>query len=329
MIHPNNFHTIKPAWNKFSVAKLPVYLLSLSNCILYKTDKKWIFEAQLILALTVHLGGLALHAVYIFGVASNEALPLIPVILVYVFLASPSYMIINAYLFMLKSFSLKTSSVLNLLDQRSAPHVWSFKYKGFMVLMMVLAALQFGSLFSVTTAFFKTDIQYHMVFYFMEDKYQAQIIGRVYQAYTYYLLIYYVTFPAYTSYLCISLNKMINNLQQNMQDIVQKGGNSSIISEFDCFIKDFDQMVDTVSITNECHSVSIAWFVFLSVSQMVTWLYLEIAVNECSLSENMAFHIVLDIMSVLIVLGLVSSVYSKVQNYFQYICIVKIIEFYI
>ena len=293
-----------------------MYLLFLSNYILHKTDNKWIFTTQLILALTVHLGGLALQAVYIYGVVSNEVLSLIPKILIYVFLAGPSYQLINVYLFMLKSFSLKTPSVLNLLDQRSTPHVWSFKYKGFMALMMALAGVKFWSMYTISTSLLKTDVHYHMILYFMEGKYQAQIIGRVYQAYIKYLIFYYAIFPAYVSYLCVCLNTMINNLQQNLQEITQKG-DELIISEFECFTKDFDQMVDMVSITNDCHSVPIAWFVFLSINNMVAWLYLEIAANECSLSDDMPVHIACDAMCLLIVLGLASSVYSKVQRCLQ------------
>ena len=292
-----------------------MYLLFLSNYILYKIENKWLFATQLMLALTVHLGGLALHAVYIFGVVSNDALLLIPKLLVYLFLAGPSYQLINVYLFMLKSFSLKTSSVLNLLDQRSIPHAWSFKYKGFMVLMMALAGVKFWSMYTISTSLLKTDVHHHMIFYFMEDKYQAEIIGHAYQAYVKYLVLYYAIFPAYVSYLCLCLNTIINNLRQNLQEIAQTG-DELIISEFECFTKDFDQMVDMVSITNDCHSVTIAWFVFLSINNMVAWLYLEIAANECSLSDDIPVHIVCDGICVLIVLGLAASVYSKVQRCF-------------
>ena len=313
MIHPNNLdlHTIKPMWNKFTLAKFPVYILSLSNYILYKTDKKWIFVFQLILALTTHLVGLTLHAVYIFGIAFNEVLSSIPVILTYVFLSGPSYHIINAYLFLLKSLSLKTSYVLDLLDQTYAPHLWSFKYKVFMVFMIALAVIKFYFLYTINT-FLEKDNNYHMILSFVEDKYQAQIIGRIYQAYLRYLLLYYAICPAYISYLCISLNMMINNLQQSLQEMIKKGGNSSIISDFESFTKDFDRMVDTVSTTNECHSLTIAWFIFLSLNQMIAWLYLEIVAKECHISEYMIVYILCDAICILIVLGMAASVYTKV-----------------
>ena len=282
--------------------------------MLYKPQKNVLTVIQVVLAIITHFGGIVLTAIFIYGVLTAEPLSVIPVLLTYQMIFHPVCLSIHAYLFIFKSWSLKTSRVLRLLEQPSAPFLWSKRCKLYLMIMMGFAGINLVTTYNLMATTFQSDFPSQIIFDFVQDKTVLRILSNLLHLYIEYLSIIFSIFPAYVSYLCFNLNKFVDILQQRLQEIMQNN-NINIVAKFEQFVQKFEEMLQMISETDDCHSINISWFISVKVNLIIMWIYTGRAFKACNVLNSTPFYESCESISLFLTLLVISSVALKVNIY--------------
>ncbi len=121
----------------------------------------------------------------------------------------------------------------------------------------------------------------------------------------------YFLFPAYISGLFQEVNSALDDCSKMLQS--PKTGN------MDSFAKKFHSTVNYVSEINSVFDTNITWFVFLSTSKIVCWLYMAFMLEECigSWSFAQAGCSALTLMNLLLCLSTVNTKVHHVQFFLK------------
>ena len=298
----------------FPVSKIPLFILYLCNYMLYEPQKKCLTIIQVVLAIITHFSGITLMAIYIYGVLTAEPLLDVPVLLIYEIIFFPVCLAIHAYLFIFKSWRLKTFTVLRLLDQPSAPFLWSKSDKLYLMIMTGFAGISLVTAYKILTKLFQSDLSLKIIFHFVQYKNVPNIFSNLIHLYIVYLSIILSIFPVYLSYLCFNLNKIVDILQQRLREIMQNN-NITIVENFEQFVQKFEEMLMMISETDDCHSINIACFISVKVHCIIMWIYTGTALKACNPLQSKSFYASCDSISLLFTLLVLSSLASKVNIY--------------
>ena len=296
----------------FTSSKLPVYILYIFNWIPYKSDTSKCSYIQALIILIIHVTGVLTFFSFIYGVLSTIGQNA-PIILKYIFITLHLYYQVNTFLFMYNSWiRKKTTLILELLDQNSLPYLWPAKHKIYLFLMMLFIGGNFGSLFIFI--FYVQDYKIKkVIFSFLGDN--KDIIGYLHQIYFLYTGIFCCILPVFISYICTCLNIMIDNLKTTLK--VMENTVEISTEDFQAFLKNLDQMIDMVSMIDECFSINIGWLLTLLINNIITFLHTEILFGDCKVFIGGTFRILSDVIAAFILLISTATVYSKVTVLYQ------------
>ena len=221
-IYPKEDSRAEESLEGLAVSKLPVYTLRLFNWIplISLKEKKYAIVIYLIFTTIFHILGILFIFLNIYRVASTKYAAFVPTSMKYVLFVHGIYLLINAGLFMYRSFFTNdTGNILNFIDKKIS-NMWSLSYKSFMICifcfyLMFSIARQYAYYNNLCKDYFRKIATYH----YIENKTFRDVLFSGYYLYTAYLMTFQHLFPLFMTYLCICFRLNIISLQKYLKEI--------------------------------------------------------------------------------------------------------------
>ena len=302
----------------FVVSKFPVHILYFFIWIPKFGDKrsKCRFIFFVIFTAVIHTFGILSTILHLYGLVTNTIAHFIPAALIYVTLSYPIYLVIHATLFLYSSWNQnKTRKMLKLLDQNGVPYSWT---TGNNICSMSCALFAVSAIIARNYSYFQyiygDERRTLLVYHFVEDEKLRGHLLLVYVLYHGYLFIIYYIFPVYIFYICICLNKLINNLETLLKTMNDKDDTKN--ESFDAFAKKFNEIVNLVEATDKTYRWNIGWYIAMVVNNIICGLYSSLVFSDCYDTSAIMMPFISDIMGLFLLLVMASSVVSNVRYVF-------------
>ena len=294
------------------VSKLPVYALHIFNWIppMSLKEKKWLFVIYVIFTAIIHVLGITFICLNIYGIVSSKYIPIIPMPVRYILIVHSIYLLINAGLFMYRSFVRNhTRNILNVIDKRMSNR-WTTTHKSFMAILfcfyvMLSVARQDVYYNSLYKDYFRKILTYH----YIENQILIDVLFTGYYLYTAYLMTFHHLFPLFITYLSICFCTNINSLQQYLKEIKNDAENPN--EQFKTFTQKLNGTIDFLKAMDEAYRNNIGFFIVMSISDFIDWLYTIIVFHKCYPEAHITIIIRMLGFSILFIVA--SSIHSKVS----------------
>ena len=294
------------------VSKLPIYTFHIFNWIppMSLKDKKWLFVIYVILTAIIHVFGITFVSLSIYGIVSSKYAPIIPMPMKYVLLGYPIYLLINAGLFMYRSFCTNdTRNILKVTDERISNR-WSTTHKSFMAFLfcfyaMLSVARQHAFYINVYKDYFRKILIYH----YIENQILIDVLFTGYYLYTAYLMTFQHLFPLFITYMSICFHSNINSLQQYLKEIKINAENPN--EQFKTFTQKLNETIYYLKTMDEAYRNNIGFFIVMSIVEFINWLYTYIVFHKCYRNDNIT--ITVEMLGFLILFIMASNIHSKVS----------------
>ena len=312
-INPKEDLRIEESLRGKVASKLPVYTLRLLNWIplMSLREKKCSLVIYLIFTAIIHLSGISFIGLNIYGIVSTKYSRIVPLPLKYVLLVNAVYNLINAGLFVYRSFFTNdTRNILNFIDERIS-NMWSTTHKSFMTCLfcfclMLSVARQQAYYNNLCKDYFRKIATYH----YIKNKTLIDVLFTGYYLYTAYLMTFQHLFPLFITYLSICFRSNINSLQQYLNEI--KNDAVSSREQFRIFTEKLNEAIDFVKAMDVAFRNNIGFFIIISISDFINWLYTLIVFNKCYPEDKVT--ITTEMLGFLILFVMASSIHSKVTH---------------
>ena len=192
------------------------------------------------------------------------------------------------------------------------PFLWSKRCKLYLMIMIGFAGINLITTYRLTAPAFQSDFPVKIILYFVQNKNITRILSSLLFLYIQYVSIIFSIFPAYVTYLCFNLNKIVDILQQRLQEIMLND-NITIVAKFEQFVQKFEEMLEMISETDDCHSINIAWFIAVKVNLIIMWIYTGRAFKACNFLNSTPLYESCESISLFLTLLVISSLALKVN----------------
>ena len=246
----------------------------------------------------------------IYGIVSSKYIPIIPMPVRYILIVHSIYLLINAGLFMYRSFIRNnTRNILNVIDKRIS-NGWTTTHKSFMAFLFC---------FYVMLSFARQDVYYNslykdyfrkiLIYHYIENQTLIDILFTGCHLYTAYLMTFHHLFPLFITYLSICFCTNINSLQQCLKELKNNAENPN--EQFKTFTQKLSGTIDFLKAMDEAYRNNIGFFIVMSISDFIDWLYTIIVFHKCYPEAHV--RIIIKMLGFLILFIMASSIHSKVS----------------
>ena len=310
------FKISKEDRKRYCFSKTPVYVLYLLNWIHPMLRERNIcrYIMATIVTLIIHICGSLLVILEVYGIATSKTAQSMPIPLMYQVCSQPIFLTINSAVFLFISwFREKTKIILKMLDERQTPFCWSANYKFYILGLMCFS---FGALSLKVHVNYNNYVEYDarkiITFHFVDGYIIKNYLAHGFLIYLIYLYSICYMFPVYIAYICICLNNNITTLQCHLSKM--KDRSDDVITIFGAFVKQFNDFVSFIEKIDETYRINIGWYIMMLVSIIINSLHSTILFVKCYSIRFQVLSLIIDSISLLLLLLMTSSVYSKVRN---------------
>ncbi len=274
--------------SKFNLEKLPVYALKFTLWIPVTNTRGKICVFQVLLTVFLHVIGCLAASLFTFGGYTSHVMKFVPLPIVYANCSLVVYSIINAFLFLFKSWRKSKKSVVGILERleviRTISGQWCKEQKAIIVIAMATWVATSLYRFAYTLPINYNSVVTNTVFYhFIQNEQLTQCVSLTHLIYSSYLRMLYLLFPIFIGYLCLTVEVGVETLQNRLRT------NSK--EPFDLFVAELTKITDFCELIEETYQLNIGVLLFICVSDLVGNMYMTVVFHECFEFWFLAFPI--------------------------------------
>ena len=153
--------------------------------------------------------------------------------------------------------------------------------------------------------YFRKILTYH----YIENQILIDVIFTGYYLFTAYLMTFHHLFPLIISNFSICFCTNINSLQQYLKEIKNDAENPN--EQFKTFTQELNGTIDFLKAMDEAYRNNIGFFIVMSISDFIDWLYTIIVFHKCYPEAHIT--IIFRMLGFSILFIAASSIHSKVS----------------
>ena len=269
--------------SRFTVSKLPIYVLNVLQWIPNVSRSRALSRLQIIIMTMLHALGFSSELCFYYGLIEMYQDVNTPIVLKYTLTVPSLYLILNAYLFIFTSWTKRRNQELlhKFINDSNIYDKYTFKNKLCILCMTCHALMGIFASWFVTEFLIRHDPS--IIYHFIKSETFETFVAYIFSMYICYLTSIYFFFPLYIAYNCICFTISLNELNEELHEYCPENPINTV-NKFNTFVTGFNELLNIINNFDGICNKNIALFMLMSISNAACWLYLAIVFDDCKMT---------------------------------------------